>query len=433
VEYRRTEGQHGLIYQIADGLYVDQTEYGSWRMVLNRDGKRKKQSFGKGEEAFQQAIKAAELLASRMGFAVERQTDKTFGIVAKEWFELNSGRWKPGTIERYECIVRDFLRPLEKVPLEQVDKVHVKRLLAELLKIRAPKTVEVVHAVISGIFAEAIELGYTERNPAHGLLKRLLPAKRKRVLSLPDPFTRQDLEHFLEAAWQKLPEPYPLIMETMAMTGMRLGEVLMISRENLDSRNRQYFVKEATRAGVVGTPKTGERLIDLDEETVLKLEVHLKKMRQVALRDGRLSGHYLFPGITHRMIQRAMETACKAARLRRRNPHDLRHTYATLLLMDHISPAYVQKQLGHSSISITVDLYGHWIPGEGKKDLDKALRGPEAVPGRALRVVRRLATGTGEDSSPASPVTKSGEKESLGDLPGKNRGRTRAEGPLKKA
>ncbi len=73
------------------------------------------------------------------------------------------------------------------------------------------------------------------------------------------------------------------------------------------------------------------------------------------------------------MIQRAMETACKAARLRRRNPHDLRHSYATLLLMNHISPAYVQKQLGHSSISITVDLYGHWIPGEGKKDLGKAL------------------------------------------------------------
>jgi integrase len=53
-----------------------------------------------------------------------------------------------------------------------------------------------------------------------------------------------------------------------------------------------------------------------------------------------------------------------------RNPHDLRHSYATMLLMDHYSPAYVQKQLGHSSISITVDIYGHWIPGEGRKDQD---------------------------------------------------------------
>lgn len=55
----------------------------------------------------------------------------------------------------------------------------MKRLLADLLQIRAPKTVEVTHAVISGIFTEANELGYTEVNPAHGLLKRILPSKKK--------------------------------------------------------------------------------------------------------------------------------------------------------------------------------------------------------------------------------------------------------------
>jgi integrase len=105
---------------------------------------------------------------------------------------------------------------------------------------------------------------------------------------------------------------------------------------------------------------------------------------------------YLFPGVTHRMVQRAVERACRVARLRRRNPHDLRHTYATILLMDHLSPAYVQKQLGHSSISITVDLYGHWIPGEGKKDLVRVLRGRDAVQERKLRVVKKAAGTTGE-------------------------------------
>jgi integrase len=75
-----------------------------------------------------------------------------------------------------------------------------------------------------------------------------------------------------------------------------------------------------------------------------------------------------------------------AGRLRIRFPHDLRHAYAALLLMDHYSPAYVQKQLGHHSISMTVDIYGHWIPGEGKKDLTKTLRGPQARPGQILKV-----------------------------------------------
>ena len=49
----------------------------------------------------------------------------------------------------------------------------------------------------------------------------------------------------------------------------------------------------------------------------------------------------------------------------------MRHTYATILLMSHKSPAYVQRQLGHYSIQITVDIYGHWVPGEGRDDLDE--------------------------------------------------------------
>jgi integrase len=327
-------------------------------------------------------------MATRLGLALEKPaTDRTFGMVAEEWYELNAGRWQPGTRERYQCIVRDHLRHLHQVPLEQVSKAHVKKLLADLLKIRAPKTVEVTHAVISGIFTEANDLGYTQVNPAHGLLKRVLPAKKKRVRSASDPFPRQDLQAFLDAAWAKLPEPLPLILEVMAIAGMRLGEALAMSRENLDARNGQYHVTESTRAGRFGPPKSGPRLIDLEKTLVEKLEIHVKKMRKESVAAGSLPSRHLFPGITQRMVQRAMARACLSARLRVRNPHDLRHTYATMLLMDHYSPAYVQKQLGHSSISITVDIYGHWIPGAGKKDLTKTLRGPKARPGQTLTVV----------------------------------------------
>ncbi len=265
--------------------------------------------------------------------------------------------------------------------MEQVDRTRVKRLLVDLLKIRSANTVEVVHAVISGIFSEAIDLGYTEINPAYGLLKKILPPKNKRNLTEPDPFNREDLGEFLEAAWAKLPEPFPLILEVMAMTGMRLGEALAMCWENLDSRNCQYNVAETTRHGRFGPPKSGKRHIDLDETLVGKLDTHIKKLRKDCMAAGVLP-HYLFPGITQRMVQGAVRRACMAARLRTRSPHDLRHTYATLLLMDHYSPAYVQKQLGHHSISMTVDIYGHWIPGEGKKDSDQDPAGSEGPPGR---------------------------------------------------
>jgi len=52
-----------------------------------------------------------------------------------------------------------------------------------------------------------------------------------------------------------------------------------------------------------------------------------------------------------------------------------RHSYATVLLTAGMSPVYVQKQLRNSSISITVDVYGHLIPNEGGAGLEDALTG----------------------------------------------------------
>jgi integrase len=239
--------------------------------------------------------------------------------------------------------------------------------------------------VISGIFNEAIDIGYTEQNPAQGLLRKILPAKSKRNLTRSDPFTVQDRDRFLEAASTKLPEPYPLVLEIMAMTGLRLGEALAMSWENFDINNCQYQVTESVKLGKFGPPKSGERLVDLDAALVTKIEAYQRKMGKGKVR---FSARYLFPEVSQRMIQRAMERACREARLRRRHPHDLRHTYATILLMAHISPAYVQKQLGHHSISMTVDIYGHWIPGEGRENLDKVLR-PNSKPGHPFSVVRR--------------------------------------------
>ena len=57
--------------------------------------------------------------------------------------------------------------------------------------------------------------------------------------------------------------------------------------------------------------------------------------------------------------------------IRRLRIHDLRHTFATRLLMNGESPAYVKEQMGHSSIQVTVDLYCHWIPGSNRHAVDR--------------------------------------------------------------
>jgi integrase len=73
----------------------------------------------------------------------------------------------------------------------------------------------------------------------------------------------------------------------------------------------------------------------------------------------------------HNVTNRVFHECLAKAGLRRIWFHDLRHTHATLLLMQGESPVYVKDQLGHSSIKMTVDIYGHWIPGANRQAVSR--------------------------------------------------------------
>jgi len=61
----------------------------------------------------------------------------------------------------------------------------------------------------------------------------------------------------------------------------------------------------------------------------------------------------------------------RKAGLREIRVHDVRHTYASLLLSDGASLVYVKEQMGHSSIQMTVDIYGHLIPSSNRAAVNR--------------------------------------------------------------
>lgn len=77
--------------------------------------------------------------------------------------------------------------------------------------------------------------------------------------------------------------------------------------------------------------------------------------------------------------QRVHRSILKKARLRYIRLHDLRHTFASLLIRNGESLAYVKEQLGHHSIQITVDTYGHLVPGGNRQAVDR-LDDPQEPP-----------------------------------------------------
>jgi integrase len=86
----------------------------------------------------------------------------------------------------------------------------------------------------------------------------------------------------------------------------------------------------------------------------------------------------------------------EAAGLRRVTWHSLRHRFGPLLIQSGASLAYVKEQMGHSSIQVTVDIYGHLVPGESIKWIDKlgscAETEPNAEPGARIAAGSRVST-----------------------------------------
>ena len=74
---------------------------------------------------------------------------------------------------------------------------------------------------------------------------------------------------------------------------------------------------------------------------------------------------------------RCRRDGSEKAQLRRVRFHDLRHTFASLLIAQGESLAYVRDQLGHASIQLTVDTYGHLIPGANRQAVDRLDDAPE--------------------------------------------------------
>ena len=108
-------------------------------------------------------------------------------------------------------------------------------------------------------------------------------------------------------------------------------------------------------------------------ETLKALSVTQKKR---ALKSGRPVSDWVFANREGEMLRRvafkkAFHRCLQSAGLRRMRVHDLRHSYATIRLLKGHNIGDVSYQLGHSSISITYDIYGHWVPGKFKSEVDE--------------------------------------------------------------
>lgn len=172
-------------------------------------------------------------------------------------------------------------------------------------------------------------------------------------------------------------------------TGMRQGELLGLKWEDVDlARSAIHVRRTLTRKGgrlLLGEPKTkkSRRTVQLAGRALDALKAHRKaQLEERMAHAGLWEDHGLvFATQTGTLVnptnltKRSFKPLLERAGLPRVRFHDLRHTAATLLLMQGVHPKYVQELLGHATIAITLDTYSHVLPSMG----DQAARAMEAA------------------------------------------------------
>lgn len=182
---------------------------------------------------------------------------------------------------------------------------------------------------------------------------------------------------FLEKARELTPDYYPLFY-TAVMTGMRRGELLALEWQDIDFINKKISInKQLYRKRIQSTKTTkSTRVLSIPDSLVYVLKEYKaskKVLNKIVFSNPQ--GDYIHPyNMTERYFKPVLKEVSKDLaeqginnNLLKIRFHDLRHTYASLLLCKNIPIKYVQQQLGHSSSRVTLDTYGHILPSTDER------------------------------------------------------------------
>jgi len=329
-----------------------------WR-VRYRDpaGRERAKSFARKQDA-ERFLQHAEADKLRGQWVDPRRGRTTVGELAERWY-ATTVTLKAKTREDYRSLLNNHVLPaFGGRAVASLDTLAVRGWLAGLVSGGlSPSRAKHAYYVLYAVLEAAIQAGALVRNPAAGVRA---PRGRSREM------------HFLSAAEvERLAEaivpPYGVLVRFAAYTGLRAGEIAALRVKRLDLlRGTVRVVESATEVGgrlILGPTKThAERTVRLPRFLREDLAAYLADRPHdpdaflfTAPRGGQLRHNNFY----QRLFCPALHGAGLSEQVRF---HDLRHTCAALLIAQGAHPKAIQAHLGHSSIQVTMDRYGHLFP-----------------------------------------------------------------------
>lgn len=344
-------------------------------------GKRTQKAAGtrrKDAEALKNRI-TATLADGKYG----QQEEITFAAFADRWLtKYASVKVKPSTLKDYEGVVHTHLVPFfGKSLLSRITPAQVQDYVGNKVeKEMAPRTINKTVTVLKMMFKHAMRWEYLKENPAR-FVERPRQCRREMDYLNPD-----ELRMLLDVASPK----YFELFATAALTGARQGELLALRWKDIDLGKRIIYIRRTYHPDHGFTePKTRQsmRAVLFSNELAAILGAY-QEQHQAGPDDLVFRNRSGNPLNAQNMVTREFHPALEKAGLRRVRFHDLRHTYAALLISNGENIKFIQKQLGHSTLTTTMDTYGHLLPEVSERfgdRLDSLVFSPKVLPFPASR------------------------------------------------
>ena len=340
---------------------------------------------GRTKKEVKQKTKEAEIAFLQNGSTrFQASNITTYKELASLWWESYKHTVKPNTQLNVRRLLDNHILPL--FGSYKLDKLTTP-LIQNVVNKLADKTnkgeegaflyYDSLHALNKRILQYGVVMQAIPFNPAREVIlpRNTQKAKREKIKH----FDNQELKKFLDYLDSLNLNKFRYYYENtlykfLLATGCRINEALALSWSDIDLENAVvHITKTLNYKQETNSPKskTSLRDIDIDQATVSMLKQYRLRQTKEAWKIGK-SESVVFSDFIHeypnnRTLQTRSRTHFKRAKVTNIGFHGFRHTHASLLLNSGIPYKELQHRLGHSTLSMTMDVYSHLSKENAKK------------------------------------------------------------------
>ena len=339
----------------------------------------RKQFYGTGiNEANQKADEYINNL--KMGLLNNDQLYTINTLLPKWLFEVKKNEIKASSFEAYESTYRNYIKPylISDLPIKDLKSLKIQEFYNKLVKEQVSvNNIKKAHKLLRQFFSYAEIEGYIIKNPC---INVALPKNKKEVNSIIKE-KKTKFQYFNEDEIRQLFElfkntRYENIIKFALGTGMRKGEILGLQWQDIDFENKEIHVVHnlsyvanidndtRTYKTVLQTPKSENSIRIIPMSSKIYDLLYSLEHKSNFVFDSR--GSYFDIKWTEKFWNKTL----KGTNLEGKKFHDLRHTFATMLLLKGANLIQIKELLGHSSVKIT-EMYLDALPKSKQEIVNK--------------------------------------------------------------